>query len=57
MSGHPIFVRVDRDGVHREFMGGAEDANGDFLNMKRNGIICVEFVMKSYPAICDENFC
>ena len=57
MSGHPIFVRVDRDSVHREFMGGAEDANCNFLDMKRDGIICVEFVIRSYPAICDEYFC
>ena len=33
MSGHPIFVRVDRNGVHRELMGGTEYADGDFLEM------------------------
>jgi hypothetical protein len=33
MSGHPIFVRVDRNGVHRELMGGTEYADCDFLEM------------------------
>ena len=26
-------MRIDRDGMHREFVGRAEDANGDFLKM------------------------
>jgi hypothetical protein len=31
MSGHPILVRIDRDCMHRKFMGRAEDADGNFL--------------------------
>ena len=50
MSGHPIFVRVDRNGVHRELMSSTEYADSDFLEMVgKNGIICVELVVKIVP--------
>ena len=31
MSGHPIFIRIDRDCVHRKLVGRAEDTDGNFL--------------------------
>jgi hypothetical protein len=31
MSGHPIFIRIDRDCMHRKFVGRAEDTDGNFL--------------------------
>ena len=31
MCRKTVFVRKDRDGVHREFMSCAEDTDGDFL--------------------------
>lgn len=35
MSGHPILVRVDRDGMHRELMGSPEHSDRDFLRYER----------------------
>ncbi len=58
MSGQPIFVRVDRNGVHRELMCRAKYADGDFLETEENDIWSyVELMMKSYPAVCDEDLC
>jgi len=32
MSGEAILVGIDRDGVHGEFVGCAEDSDGNFLD-------------------------
>jgi hypothetical protein len=55
MSGQPIFIRVDRDGVHRELVGRTEDADGDFL--EKIFYHASRLVMKSYSSVCDKDLC
>ena len=31
MSGHPIFIRIDRDCMHRKLVSRAEDTDSNFL--------------------------
>ena len=38
MSGQPIFIGIDRDGVHRKLVGGAKDTDGNFLGTDE--IVC-----------------
>lgn len=58
MSRHPVFVRVDRNGVHREFMSRTEYADGDFLEMEEMVFgHASRLVMKSYPSVCDKDLC
>lgn len=38
MSGHSIFIRIDRDCMHRKLVGRAEDTDGNFL--EKDGMGC-----------------
>jgi hypothetical protein len=35
MEAETVFLRVDRDGTEAQFIGGAEDADGDFASIER----------------------
>lgn len=59
MSGHSILIRVDRDCMHRELVGRAEDADGDFL--EKDETVCVSYAesigYRTYPTVCNKYFC
>ena len=61
MSGHAILIRIDRDCMHRKFVGRAEDADGNFLKMNEMEWYVGEPKRRvhvlSYPAVCDEDLC
>ena len=61
MSGHPILIRIDRDCMHRKFVGRAEDADGNFLEMGKMECYVGEAKRRvhalSYPTVCDKDLC
>jgi hypothetical protein len=63
MSRHPIFIRINRDCMHRKLVGRAEDTDGNFLETDEMEYYVgvdsnAEFiVIISYPAICDKDLC
>lgn len=58
MRGHPIFIRIDRDRMHREFVGRAEDADGNFLETSKIGMrIKCRVHGPPYPAVGDKDLC
>ena len=58
MGGHPIFIRVDRNGVHRKLMGCTEYTDGDFLEMEEMAFSHEsKLVMESYPSVCNKDLC
>jgi hypothetical protein len=39
VSGHPVLKRVDGNCMHCELVGRAEDTDGNFLEVYKNGYI------------------
>jgi hypothetical protein len=40
VQGEPVFLRVDGDGAQAEFIGRAQDADGDFAAIECQQLVC-----------------